>query len=307
MNIPDWMLGASNIVEEKKRPAKARFLLNSLLSISKVIYHEVFSESYALRKKLMQGIDPRVKLVTILFFIVCCGLTKSLLTLLFLTFAASMYVWLSGLSLKDYLSRVWMIYPLFLLIVSVPAATNFFIPGKPALYVYQALALKLWSINFPPELYFSYEGLAAISKMAVRVGVSFSFGYILVMTTRWSHLTKSLSFLHVPLQVIAILNMTYRYIYVIAKISMEMLESRWLRTVGKISRKDNRSFIAGRISFLFVKAYFLSGEIYEAMRCRGYTGEPVCLNSFKLRRADYFWLSSNLIIVLVIVMGEIIF
>jgi len=305
--IPAWMLSPSKAVENESSAINIRFLRNSLLNLSKLVCNEVFSERYVERNGLLQSIDPRVKLLTALFFILLGGLTRSIMTLLFLSCVASMYVRLSELSLKDYFKRVWMVYPLIYLIMSVPAATSIFIPGKQLLYVYHNLDVNLLFIRLPREVYFSYEGIAAVIKMALRLGVAFSFGYILVLTTSWSCLTRSLTIMRVPLLAVSVLNMTYRYIYVLSKTAMEMFEARILRTVGKIHNKENRFFMAGRISFLFIKSYYLSDEVYDAMRCRGYTGEPVSLSPFALRRADYLWMVSNLIITLIIGTGEVLF
>jgi len=301
------MLTPNKPVEKENSVVNTRFLRNSLLNLSKLICNEVFCERYTERNGLLQGIDPRVKLLTVLFFILLSGLTRSIMTLLFLSCVALMYARLSELRLKDYFKRVWMVYPLIYLIMSVPAAMSIFIPGKPLLYVYHNLDFNFWFIKLPREVYFSYEGILAIIKMALRLGVAFSFGYILVLTTSWSCLTRSLTIMRVPLLAVSVLNMTYRYIYVLSKTAIEMFEARILRTVGKITNKENRFFIAGRISFFFIKSYYLSDEVYDAMRCRGYTGEPVCLSSFALRGADYLWMVSNFIIALIIGAGEILF
>jgi cobalt ECF transporter T component CbiQ len=228
------------------------------------------------------------------------GLTRSILTLVFLAIIAIMYVKLSGLNLKNYFRRVWMIIPVLVLVLSIPAASSMFISGDPLVYLYKGLDFKVWFIRFPSEIYFSTNGLSAIIKMSLRIGVSISFGYLLVMTTRWSSLTKSLTVLRIPSLIISILNMTYRYIYVLSKITCELFEARFLRTVGRLRNKENRTFIASRISFLFVKSSFLSDEIYDSMRCRGYTGETVSLSSFKLSKVDLMWIINNVIIVLIL-------
>jgi len=289
------------------KSANTGFLLKTLKGISMVIQNEIFSERYVQNRKFLQSIDPRFKLLTLLFFMVVCGLSRSILTLVFLAFIASMYAKMSGLKMQDFLKRVWIILPILALVISLPASTSIFTKGKPLLYIYKELDLSIWFINLPYEVYFSPEGITIILRMALRVGVSLSFGYLLIMTTRWTHLTKSLGVLRIPSLIISILNMTYRYIYVLSRIAFEMIEARFLRTVGRIDNKQNRRFISSRISFLFVKSSFLSDEIYDSMRCRGYTGEPVCIDSFKLGQVDLLWFINNTIISIIILMGEMLF
>jgi cobalt/nickel transport system permease protein len=306
-DMPAWMFDKNPPGGTLDKSSSMGFLRKALVGISKVILNEIYSEKYVWNKKFLQKIDPRLKLLTVLFFMVFCGLAKNILTLILLTFVVIMYTKLSGLNMKHYFKRVWLVLPLLVFVLSVPAATNIFIKGKPLLYIYKGQDFKLLFAGFPKDLYFSGNGIITILKMSFRIGVSISFGYLLVMTTRWIHLTKSLSVLKIPSLVIAILGMTYRYIFVISKIAFEMFEAGYLRTVGRLKNKDSRRFIANRISFLFVKSSFLSDEIYDSMRCRGYLGETVYLNSFKLSRVDLLWTVNNIIIVCILVMGEILF
>jgi cobalt/nickel transport system permease protein len=94
---------------------------------------------------------------------------------------------------------------------------------------------------------------------------------------------------------------------VLSKIAGEMIEARFLRTVGHTDNNQNRNFIAGRISFLFVKSGYLSDEIFDSMKCRGYTGESVVLKTFKIQRIDILWIINNLIIIFILGIGEILF
>jgi cobalt ECF transporter T component CbiQ len=219
-----------------------------------------------------------------------------------------MYASISEIEVKKFIRRVWLVIPLILLIMSIPAMTNIFIPGKPIFYFYRGLHLNLLFFSLPPDFYLSAQGLLSVVKTVMRVGVSISFGYLLIVTTRWSDLVKGLSVLKVPVLVTAIFNMTYRYIYILSKISLESMEARFLRTVGDISNKKNRNFIANRMSFLFVRSHYISDEIYDSMKCRGYFGKPVSLKPLKVKAGDIIWIVNNVIIALMIIfIGEMIF
>ena len=299
VGIPDWMLGTDNIDLKKAGRAHTSFLSKTLKEVYGVLQNDLLAERFASKQGFFQGIDPRVKLGSVLLFMIIAGAAKSFVTLVILFVVALALVKLSYLGVAAYIKRVWFILPLLLLILSLPAATNLVMQGRPLVYLYRGLEAKLLFIRLPQELYLSLEGLKSVVKMSLRVGVSISFGYILVMTTRWSHLTKSLAVLRVPGLVTALLDMTYRYIFVLSKLSIEMFEARKLRTVGKISNRDNRKFISGSIAFLFIKANYISEEIYGSMLCRGYTGEPVSLMEFRLSRNDFVW-ACNMAIILVI-------
>jgi energy-coupling factor transporter transmembrane protein EcfT len=99
--------------------------------------------------------------------------------------------------------------------------------------------------------------------------------------------------------------MAYKYIFILSKIATEMMEARFLRTVGNTKNKSNRMFIANRMAFLFIKSSYLSDEIYDAMRCRGFSGEILNLNRLRIQKIDFLWILNNIIILIVLFMGEL--
>jgi cobalt/nickel transport system permease protein len=122
------------------------------------------------------------------------------------------------------------------------------------------------------------------------------------MTTRWSVIVASLRSIKLPAIFVGILSMTYRYIFVLVQVSQEMFEARYLRTVGKISNKDNRRFLSGRIALLFIKSSSISEEIYDAMLCRCYTGEIAGYGAFRISRNDFLWLANFVVIMLIVLL-----
>lgn len=300
--VPGWMLEKEKTEDLKAGNSNTGFLRRTMAEISGMLQNDLLAERFASARGLMQGIDARLKLLTLLFFMVFTGVTQSFTTLLFLFFIALMLVKMSALELSSYFKRVWLLLPLALFILSIPAATNLFIAGKPLFHIYIGLDPKLPFVQLPRELYISREGAGIIFKMALRVGISVSYGYLLVMTTGWSHLARALAVLKVPRLFITILDMTYRYIFVLSKLAVEIFEARSLRTVGKVNNRENRKFVSSSIAFLFVRASFLSEEIYDSMLCRGYSGEPVSLAEFRLTRSDAVWIVNFLVIAIVLVL-----
>jgi cobalt/nickel transport system permease protein len=307
--IPEWLLKSDSDTAEMReytKRANVGFIRKTILSISKFTQNDLLTERCAAQKGLLQGIDPRVKLGSAVFYMLFAAISGSLLTLLFLTVVAVMLNVTSGLSIKSYLKRVWLTIPLIVFIVSIPFATNLFIPGHPLLYILKGTSAKVGFINLPQGVYISTEGIRSILTVSVRIGVSFSFGYLLVLTTRWSEITKALVTFRVPSLMISVLDMTYRYIFVLSKVVIEMFEARLLRTVGEISNKENRLFISGSVAALFMRVSFLSEEIYSSMLCRGYEGRPLSLTTFKIKKEDILWIINNVIIALILLLGELI-
>lgn len=307
--VPEWLLKTSDeTLHNRSKSNHTAFLKKTIKSITEVLCSEFYSERIASQNKFLQRIDPRVKLCTFLFYLLLCNFSKNLLTFLFLACISFMYASISGIEVKKFIKRVWLVIPLVLLIMSIPAMTNIFISGKPLFYFYRGLHLKLLFFSLPTDFYLSAQGVLSVFKTVMRVGVSISFGYLLIVTTRWSDLVKGLSMLKIPLLITAIFNMTHRYIYILSKISLESMEARFLRTVGDIDNKQNRNFIANRMSFLFVRSHYISDEIYDSMKCRGYFGKPVSIKALKIKTTDIIWITNNVIIALLIIfIGEMIF
>jgi len=302
-NIPLWMLKGNGQYANIQK--QTNFLIKTVKELSSIMQNEILSEKFVKSKGYLQMINPLIKLLTLLVFILICSLTKSLITLILLGFITVSLAKLSALNLKDYFKRIWIILPLLVFVFSIPASTSLFSKGVPLFYIYKGLNLNIAGISLPTELYISFSGLIMILKMSLRIGVSVSFAYLLIMTTRWSSITHAFSVLRVPPLIVTIFNMTYRYIFILSKIAAEMMEARFLRTVGSTGGKSNRSFMASRMSILFIKANFLSDEIYNAMRCRGFCGEGVSLYKFKIGKADLLWIANNILILIVLFLGEL--
>lgn len=100
-----------------------------------------------------------------------------------------------------------------------------------------------------------------------------SLGAVLLAgeTVPWHALTGALASLRVPQTAIFLLDTTLRGIFVLGQEAGALLTALKLRSVGHNRRKRRASAsIAGT---LFLRAHVLSAQTYEAMVCRGFTGE----------------------------------
>ncbi len=300
--LPDWLLEKKDSGAPESSPAKMHFIRKTMHHISEVFENELFCEKYAGLPLLLQQIDPRIKLILCLAFMLLGSFVRSIAVLVFLAVIALLYAKLSGLMGKDFVRRVWGYLPIMVLVLSIPGATSLFVQGTPLFY-----AVKPGVLGMANGLYFSGNGIEMSVRLMLRTGVSLSFGFLLLLTTRWSQITSALAAMHVPLLFISVLNMAYRYIFVMAAEAEGTMEARYLRTTGTLSTQDNRRFMGHSIAHLFLKSHFLSGEIYDAMCCRGFAGKPVSLQRLKINGKDIVFLVNNLIIILILIVGETLF
>jgi energy-coupling factor transporter transmembrane protein EcfT len=122
-----------------------------------------------------------------------------------------------------------------------------------------------------------------------------------VLTTRWAHILKALRVLRLPVVFVVILSMTYRYLFVILDIALDMFESRESRRVGKLEGPDRRRLATATAGVLLSKSYHLSADVHLAMQSRGFRGEVYLLDDFKTRHADWCWLIFFLTIAAIVV------
>ena len=87
----------------------------------------------------------------------------------------------------------------------------------------------------------------------------------------WNQITAALKIFRLPDVVIFILDTTIKYIFLLGRQAQELLTALKLRSVGKNSSKE-KSF-SGVLGVTFLKSREMSEEMYQAMICRGFTGE----------------------------------
>src|SRR5699024_9748438 len=93
--------------------------------------------------------------------------------------------------------------------------------------------------------------------------------------------------LHVPSLFIVILGMTYRYIFLFLKLAQDMFEARRSRMLIKPGRAEARRIAIASSGVLLNKSIQMSGDVYDAMRARGYRGHDTTLDEFHLQPRDW--------------------
>lgn len=297
--IPAWLLESGGSGSGKRLGSGTHFLRRTMKNISGILENELYCERYAAKDNFLQIIDPRVKLCTFLVFMVFGSIAGSPAALTVLSAVPLVYAGLSGIPVKVFFKRIWLIVPLAIFLVSLPGASSLLIQGRPLFYV-----IGPGIFGMKKGLYFSAGGLETALRLMFRAGISLSFAFLLFLTTRWSKITAGLEAMRLPAIVTAILNMAYRYIFLLSEIAQEMMEARYLRTTGKLKLSDDRRFMAHSAAHLFLKGHFASEEIYQAMCCRGYTGDSAKLAVFHVELKDCIFILVNGVILFLLIAGE---
>jgi cobalt/nickel transport system permease protein len=234
MKMPEWMKKADCYVPPKDG---GTFAVKTIQTFGRMMS----------RLKIQQGHEKKYALPALVKFLLLVGglllLSLSRNRLVMLAYAAVLQVYLCTWPAKD--------------ILSIYKAS-----GMAAL-----LAFVLWI----PAMLWNPEGISNALVMVLKVFLSLEMVSILNHTTQWNHITGALKKLHVPGIFIFTLDITLKYIVLLGTLIGDMLTSLRLRSVGK----NNKTYqsVGGVMGVTFIRGSEMSREMYEAMRCRGFTDD----------------------------------
>jgi cobalt/nickel transport system permease protein len=236
------------------------------------------AETAAAGAGAMQRLDPRVKLAGLLSLICAVALAHRADVIVALLAVGIALAVASRVPLSTLLSGVWLAAVGLSCALAVPAI--FLTPGRTV----ATMPLAGWAITA--------QGLTSAGYLVLRVAAAATFGFLLVFTTRWSHVLKALRAFRVPVVFVVVLAMTYRYILLLLEAAHDMFVARRSRTVGRLAAPEQRRVATQSAGVLLAKSLHLSGEVFLAMQARGFRGEVYLLDDFALTRADWLALGS---------------
>jgi energy-coupling factor transporter transmembrane protein EcfT len=119
---------------------------------------------------------------------------------------------------------------------------------------------------------------------------------LLIVTTPFNLVLRALRTLYVPAVFIAILSMTFRYIFLLVQTAQDMLLSRRSRLVGRMNSADSRRLLSATAGVLLGKSIQMSDDVYQAMVSRGFRGDMRVMQNFQTTAKDWILLAALLTI-----------
>jgi cobalt ECF transporter T component CbiQ/cobalamin biosynthesis protein CbiM len=270
----------------------AGWLEHTVSGITASVERSIFTEEHARTAGWLQRVDPRAKLGMFLAAVLAASLSGSVVVLAGLYLAVLVAARASRIPFDFFVRRVWLGIPFFAGIIVIPAM--FLVPG-PRLF-----ELALGPLVVAP----SVPGLTGAVLFVSRVGVSVSLAVLLVMTTPWADLLKSLQAVRVPGLFILVLAMAYRYIFLFLHLTNGMFEARKSRIVARTSGGEQRRWITGSMGGLLNRSVKMSNDVYAAMVARGFTGSIRTFADYRMTRADWTALAGTVGIAVVAVAAQ---
>lgn len=266
------------------------FVQRSINGALAFLKDSIFSQEYAARPGFLQSLDPRIKLATFLIFIIQILFSHSILVLISLYALCLLLALVSRISLRFFLIRTLIFIPLFSLFIALPAIFSFFSPGE-VFVTWNVLGFKLMITR---------QGLGGALLFVVRVICSVSFAVLLNITTKHFELLKVLKVFRIPQVFVMTLGMCYRYVYLFVEIVQNTYLAIKSRVGASTHYKSGQNIVAWNIVSLWSRSVHLNEDVYKAMLSRGYQGQALAWDDFKIKGRDWCWLAAVIIIVWII-------
>lgn len=227
-------------------------------------------------------LNPKSKIVSFIFLIVLCSTVNSFSPVLYAAylFYLAVILLISRLPLFGMLKRSAFIV-LFVILVSGLMPFIRHTEGEvPVLIVFHSI--KVYS-----------TGLLIFLNILFRAFIDVIALLILISTDTFDMILKGFAELKVPSVMVSIINITYRYIYVIRDEAIRMKRSvdargyygKWILSAGVFGKI---------IGSLFLRSYERSERVYYSMLSRGYNGAVFGRKTGGLQTSDWLFLGITL-------------
>lgn len=243
--------------------------------------HASAFDRYRTGDSLIHRLDPRVKLVVTVLFILSNVLIPDGGWLAFaLAFALVLAV--------TAMARLPWGYALKRSFIALPFALAAF----PVIFNTPGLPLAEFQLG-PWTLIPTLAGVIRFASILARSLLSVQMAILLTATTQFPDLMHAMRHLRVPQALVATISFMYRYLFVLSDEAMRLIRARNARSAAYPGQKSGvslvwRARVAGNmIGQLFVRSFERGDRIYSAMLARGYTGHIYTLNPHVMRPDDW--------------------
>jgi len=233
-----------------------------------------FVDKYSDGHSLIHHLDPRVKLIFTILFILVVIVTPPERWWAFLScfLILLIMVGLSRVPVIYIMKRSLLVLPFIIVVaISVP----FFRGGE----IIGSYSLGVFSVSV------TNTGLRIFTGVLTKAWLSAVSLIVLTATTPINSLFKALNQMRFPKILIMILSFMYRYIFVLYDELLRMKQARDSRYLG-IGIWQNIKTAGSMIGILFVRSYERGERIYASMLSRGYDGTPHILSELRLSKVD---------------------
>ena len=260
---------------------RKNFIEGTLRGMFRAMDEALFAEEIARATGFLQGLDARVKLAGIGGLLLTVIAIEKLWVLGAVFMISALLAAVSHVPWRM-LARIWLAVLGFTGLIALPAL--FLVAGQEVLRV----PFLGWVVT--------WQGLRSAVFLILRAETAATLSLLLILTTPWNHLLRSLRFFRLPVVFVAIIETTYRFVFVLLQTAGNMFESRRARSVGRLAPAEQRRLASATVAVLLEKSLALSHEVQTAMQARGFRGEAVLLEDPKMTATDWLPLAAFLVL-----------
>ena len=295
--VPSWLTSPPSAWApcDCCRVSRSRdFIGRSLSELGRLLEGLLQTERTAKTRGLLQSIDPRVKVVSLLAALVLTTMVHRIDVLAMLCATTLLLALASSLPMGRWLVQTWLLVPSFTALMALPAVLNVVTPGDPVwVLAHLASPLHLGAWTLPATLAVTRQGLLTVAILVLRVGVAVSWTVLLTMTTPWDRLLRALRVLGAPKGLLLILALMHRYLRLVIRQAHEMHLALVSRVIQPPSARAGQRMVGSRIGALLRRCMKLSRDVYDAMRARGYTGDIIVIQESRIGGLDWLWIAAS--------------
>jgi len=235
-----------------------------------------FLDRYRQGTSLVHCLDPRLKLLATLAFVLAVTTTPSGAWLILAMLAALVLTAtrVAEIPLVEGLKSSAVVLPFAgMVAISLPFTTS----GE----VVRSWSFLYWTVSMTDA------GLVLFAMVVVKAWLSIMASGLLVGTTPFPDLLKAMRSLRVPAVLTATISFMYRYLFVLVDEAMRLQTARAARSTGSGRAMWWRArVLGGMIGSLFIRSYERSERIFAAMLSRGFSGEIRTLTHLSWQARD---------------------
>lgn len=217
----------------------------------------------------LAGLDPRARILAALFFAVSVVALSDTPALLAAVGVGFLVAWLARLPWRTVARRLLVMDTLMLFIL---ATLPFSVPGTP-IFEWQGLVA-------------SAEGLEQALHILLKANAILLALLGLVGALDGTTLGRSLGRLRMPPALVHLLLFTVRYVDVIGREYARLRTAMRVRGFQPGNNWHTYRALGYLVGMLLVRSLERSERILAAMRCRGFTGQILLLDTLRFRRID---------------------
>ena len=153
----------------------------------------------------------------------------------------------------------------------------FMLVAVPSIFTVDGRVLQVWELG-PLTMTPTHEGVMFLATIMLKGWIAVTASVVLASATRYLDIAAALRWFRVPALLVAVMEMMYRYVFLLGAEARRMIAARRsrsaalpdLRPGGKLAW---RAKVAGQMAgSLFIRTLNRSERVHMAMASRGYDG-----------------------------------